>query len=62
MPDRERPAAARDCIECGAKEGMMLMNVARTQPTNIPLLYVCKVCGAMLTIPPRVSPLEYSDD
>jgi hypothetical protein len=41
---------------------MTLMNVARTQPTNIPLLYVCSKCGAMLTIPPRVSPLERTDD
>jgi hypothetical protein len=41
---------------------MILMNVARTEPTNIRLLYVCSVCGAMLTIPPRVSPLEHADD
>jgi hypothetical protein len=41
---------------------MVLMNVARTQPTNIPLLYVCKTCGAMLTIPPRISPLESTDE
>jgi len=40
---------------------MVLTNVARTQPTNIPLLYVCKTCGAMLTIPPRFSPLESSE-
>ena len=58
LPDRDRPPAARDCIECGAPDAMTLTNVARTQPTNIPLLYVCKRCGAMLTIPPRVSPLE----
>ena len=58
VPDSDRPPAARDCVECGAQEGMTLMNVARTQPTNIPLLYVCKKCGAMLTIPPRISPLE----
>ncbi len=62
VPDRDRPPAARDCIECGTPEGMTLMNVARTQPTNIPLLYVCKKCGAMLTIPPRVSPLERMDE
>jgi len=62
LPDRERPPVARDCIECGTHEGMTLMNVARTQPTNIPLLYVCKTCGAMLTIPPRISPLERTDD
>jgi hypothetical protein len=62
VTDRDRPPAARDCIECGAHEGMTLMNVARTQPTNIPLLYVCKKCGAMLTIPPRISPLESTDD
>ena len=58
VPDRDRPPAIRDCIECGASDGMALMNVARTQPTNIPLLYVCNKCGAMLTIPPRISPLE----
>jgi len=41
---------------------MTLMNVARTQPTNIPLLYVCQACGAMLTIPPANSPLERMDE
>ena len=58
VADRDRPPAIRDCIECGASDAMTLMNVARTQPTNIPLLYVCNKCGAMLTIPPRISPLE----
>jgi hypothetical protein len=54
----ERPTASRDCVECSLREGMKLTNVSRTQPTNIPLLYVCSKCGAMLTIPPRISPLE----
>jgi hypothetical protein len=36
---------------------MKLQNVARTQPTNIPLLYVCGACGCTLTIPPPVNPL-----
>jgi len=59
VPDREdRPSASRDCIDCGHPDGMRLTNVARTQPTNIPLLYACSKCGAMLTIPPRLSPLE----
>lgn len=62
MPDRDRPPAARDCIECGATEGMVLANVSRTHPTNIPLLYVCEKCGAMLTIPPRRSPLDHGGD
>jgi hypothetical protein len=59
VPDRDdRPRAARECTECGLPDGMKLTNVSRTQPTNIPLLYVCSKCGVMLTIPPRVSPLE----
>jgi len=36
---------------------MRLQNVARTPPTNIPLLYVCTVCGTTLTIPPPLNPL-----
>jgi hypothetical protein len=31
---------------------MKLHNVARTQPVNIPLLYVCERCAAQLTVPP----------
>lgn len=52
-----RPPAARDCPECGASDGMQLQNVARTPPTNIPLLYVCQKCGTTLTIPPPLDPL-----
>lgn len=33
-------------------DGMKLQNVARTNPVNIPLLYICQRCGTMLTIPP----------
>jgi hypothetical protein len=58
MPFSSRPSEARDCVDCGAKGGMKLQNVARTAPTNIPLLYVCAVCGAMLTIPPPADPLK----
>jgi hypothetical protein len=36
---------------------MQLQNVARTPPTNIPLLYVCQKCGTTLTIPPPLDPL-----
>lgn len=36
---------------------MKLQNVVGTTPINIPLLYVCTQCGAMLTIPPPRSPL-----
>ena len=50
----------RDCVDCGAQGGMELQNVARTPPTNIPLLYVCSACGAMLTIPPPANPLKAS--
>lgn len=32
---------------------MKLQNVVGTHPRNIPLLYICKKCGTMLTIPPR---------
>jgi hypothetical protein len=57
MPDRSRPQAARDCLDCGLPDGMKLTNVVGTIPINIPLLYVCSVCGCMLTIPPASSPL-----
>jgi len=38
---------------------MKLTNVVGTQPTNIPLLYVCSGCGTLLTVPPPRSPLEH---
>lgn len=50
----------RDCLDCGYASGMKLQNVVGTQPTNIPLLYVCSVCGCMLTIPPPLSPLTHA--
>jgi hypothetical protein len=37
---------------------MKLQNVARTHPVNIPLLYVCKQCGTLLTIPPPLPVTE----
>jgi hypothetical protein len=46
------PPASRDCLDCGSRHGMKLHNVARTQPVNIPLLYVCERCAAQLTVPP----------
>ena len=55
--DRDRPASARDCLDCGVTQGMKLQNVLGTSPTNIPLLYVCAACGCLLTIPPPLSPL-----
>lgn len=58
MPDSPRPPAARDCLDCGLVDGMKLQNAARTQATNIPLLYVCEACGCTLTIPPARSPIE----
>jgi hypothetical protein len=58
VPYSNRPPSLRECVDCGAKEGMKLQNVARTAPTNIPLLYVCTACGAMLTIPPPGDPLK----
>ena len=36
---------------------MELQNTARTQPINIPLLYLCRVCGCTLTVPPVQSPV-----
>jgi hypothetical protein len=58
VPYSGRPAIARDCVECGATDGMRLQNTARTQPINIPLLYTCVVCGCTLTIPPTHSPVS----
>jgi ribosomal protein L40E len=55
MENMRRPPATRDCLDCGAKDGMMLQNVAPTVPLQIPLLYVCRRCGALLTIPPPPS-------
>ena len=57
MPDRNRPPAARDCLDCGLHNGMKLQNAEGTPPTNIPLLYVCSGCGSTLTIPPPINPL-----
>jgi hypothetical protein len=54
MTERSSPALTRACADCGVPDGMALRNVAGTVPRNIPLLYVCQKCGAMLTIPPRV--------
>jgi hypothetical protein len=36
---------------------MELQNTARTLPINIPLLYLCHVCGCTLTVPPAQSPV-----
>jgi hypothetical protein len=36
---------------------MKLQNALGTAPTNIPLLYICSVCGCMFTVPPPRSPL-----
>ena len=49
------PAAARDCLECGRKDGMKLR-----QPALLTLYYVCEQCGSSLTIPPppRISPAD----
>ena len=52
------PKEARDCLECQKSDGMKLQNVARTDPVNIPLLYVCQHCGTMLTIPPPRPAIE----
>jgi hypothetical protein len=56
MPDKAA-AAARDCLDCGTKDGMKLQNALGRPPTNIPLLYVCLTCGCTLTIPPPLNPL-----
>ena len=53
MPPAARPPKpSRDCPECKVSDGMKLQNVARTNPMNIPLLYICQQCGTMFTIPP----------
>ena len=52
------PPVVRDCVDCGAKEGMRLQNVARTQTTHVPLFYICVSCGSTMTIPPPRSPLD----
>jgi hypothetical protein len=57
VPYSGRPPLARDCVECGAHDGMELQNTARTQPINIPLLYTCRECGCTLTVPPAHSPI-----
>ena len=49
--------SVRDCADCRKTGAMKLQNVARTHLTRVPLLYICSECGAMLTIPPRVSPV-----
>jgi len=59
VPDRDRPAPARDCLNCGLTDGMKLQNVLGTNPTNIPLLYICSACGTLLTIPPPRSPVAF---
>lgn len=51
------PRLVRDCLECQERDGMVLQNAARTPSVNIPLLYVCKECGTMLTIPPPRLPV-----
>jgi len=57
--DEAKPASFRDCLDCGLRDGMKLLNVAGTRPINIPLLYVCSACGCMLTIPPPSSPVSH---
>jgi hypothetical protein len=54
----DRPAGARDCTNCGLKDGIRLQNVGGTAPVNIPLLYICMTCGSTLTVPPARSPLR----
>jgi hypothetical protein len=53
------PPFIRDCVDCGMKAGMKLLNVAPGTPGNIPLLYICSGCGLLLTIPPP--PIEFPD-
>lgn len=48
----KRAVAARDCLNCGAPQGMTLQNVITALPTSNPLLYLCKRCDAQFTIPP----------
>jgi hypothetical protein len=59
--DRDRPLSERDCLDCCALQGMKLQNVTRTESTSIPLLYICGVCGAMFTVPPKHSLVHPSD-
>jgi uncharacterized OB-fold protein len=57
VPSNVRLPAVRDCVDCGAKDGMRLQNVARTQTMSVPAHYICEHCGSTLTIPPPCSPL-----
>jgi len=58
-PSPSSPPQSRDCLDCRAKDGMHLQNINRTVRGNIPLLYVCTICGTLLTIPPP--PLEFPE-
>jgi hypothetical protein len=58
IPLQRRPKEFRDCSECQTIDGMKLQNVARINPVNIPLLYVCQHCSTMLTIPPPLPVTE----
>src|SRR4029079_5247385 len=40
MPFSDRPPLTRDCSDCGLPDGLKLQNYSRTNPRNIPLLYV----------------------
>jgi ribosomal protein L40E len=55
MPHRK--IVRRDCLDCGAKNGMRLQNVVPAPSVSVPALYVCDRCGTQLTIPPPRSPL-----
>ena len=57
MPNYDRPKSEIACLDCGAPEAMKLQNVTGTVATNIPLLYLCSLCGCTYTVPPRISPL-----
>jgi hypothetical protein len=57
VPSNVRLPMVRECADCGAKDGMTLQNVGRTQTTGIPALYICERCGTTLTIPPPGNPL-----
>lgn len=48
------PPPHRDCTECSAPLAMRLLEIYAAPLENVPLRYVCSVCGTMLTIPPRV--------
>jgi hypothetical protein len=60
--DPLKAPTARDCLNCDAAHGMVLQNVTGSIRKHIPLLYICRVCGAMLTIPPPENPLSPSKD